>query len=72
MVFVVFFKYDFVVIKLGEDFDSDEFDVFDIEFVKKFVLNKKKFVGGGLFGGLEMMIKEVRKFVEVKNFIDFY
>lgn len=72
MAFVAPPKHDPVVIKLGEDSDSDESDVSDTESVKKSAPNKKKSVGGGLFGGLEMMIKEARKSAEVKNSIDFY
>lgn len=70
MAFVAPPKHDPVVIKLGEDSDSDESDASDTESVKKSAPNKKKSVGGGLFGGLEMMIKEARKSAEVKNSID--
>lgn len=72
MAFVAPPKHEPVVIKLGEDSDSDESDASDTESVKKSGPNKKKSVGGGLFGGLEMMIKEARKSAEVKNSIDFY
>lgn len=52
-----------MVIKLGEDSDSDESDASDAEPAKKPA--SKCSGGGGLFGGLEMMIKEARKSAEV-------
>ena len=53
-----------MVIKLGEDSDSDESDASDTESAKKTATNREG-SGGGLFGGLEMMIKEARKSAEV-------
>lgn len=52
-----------MVIKLGEDSDSDDSDASDTESAKKTASNGKG--SGGLFGGLEMMIKEARKSAEV-------
>ena len=52
-----------MVIKLGEDSDTDESDASDTESAKKPA--PKGSGGGGLFGGLEMMIKEARKSAEV-------
>jgi len=57
-------KHDPVVIKLGEDSDTEESDASDTESAKKTATNTKASVGG-LFGGLEMMIKEARKSAEV-------
>lgn len=59
-------KHDPVVIKLGEDSDTEESDASDTESAKK-PAAKSKGSGsrGGLFGGLEMMIKEARKSAEV-------
>ena len=54
-----------MVIKLGEDSDTDESDASDTESDKKTASKEKGFGGGGLFGGLEMMIKEARKSAEV-------
>ena len=51
-----------MVIKLGEDSDTDESDASDTESTKKPASKGK---GGNLFGGLEMMIKEARKSAEV-------
>lgn len=53
-----------MVIKLGEDSDSDESDASDTESAKKMATNSEG-SSGGLFGGLEMMIKEARKSAEV-------
>ena len=63
-------KHDPVVIKLGQDSDSDESDASDTESGKKTTtttttITTSKGSGGGLFGGLEMMIKEARKSAEV-------
>ena len=58
-------KHDPVVIKLGEDSDTDESDASDTEADKKTASKGKSSGGGGLFGGLEMMIKEARKSAEV-------
>ena len=58
-------KHDPVVIKLGEDSDTDESDASDTESDKKTASKGKSSGGGGLFGGLEMMIKEARKSAEV-------
>ena len=58
-------KHDPVVIKLGEDSDTDESDASDTESDKKPASKGKSSGGGGLFGGLEMMIKEARKSAEV-------
>ena len=58
-------KHEPVVIKLGEDSDSES-DRSDAESSKKKVSNNKK-AGNGLFGGLEMMIKEARKSAEVSR-----
>ena len=59
-------KHDPVVIKLGQDSDSDESDASDTESSKKTTTTTtSKGSGGGLFGGLEMMIKEARKSAEV-------
>ena len=68
MSFVAPPKHDPVVIKLGKDSDSDESDASDTESAKKSPSNKKNSAGGGLFGGLEMMIKEARKSAEVTNY----
>ena len=54
-----------MVIKLGEDSDSDDSDASDTESAKKTASNGKGSGVGGLFGGLEMMIKEARKSAEV-------
>ena len=56
-------KHDPVVIKLGQDSDTEESDASDTESPKKTATNSK----GGLFGGLEMMIKEARKSAEVTS-----
>ena len=58
-------KHEPVVIKLGEDSDSES-DRSDAESSKKKVSSNKK-AGNGLFGGLEMMIKEARKSAEVSR-----
>jgi len=58
-------KHEPVVIKLGEDSDSES-DRSDAESSKKKVSRNKK-AGNGLFGGLEMMIKEARKSAEVSR-----
>ena len=57
-------KHDPVVIKLGEDSESEDSGVSDSEVGQKAV-SKNKGSTGGLFGGLEMMIKEARKSAEV-------
>lgn len=54
-----------MVIKLGEDSDTDESDVSDTESAKKPASKSKGSRVGGLYGGLEMMIKEARKSAEV-------
>ena len=58
-------KHEPVVIKLGEDSDSES-DRSDAESSKKKVSSNKN-AGNGLFGGLEMMIKEARKSAEVSR-----
>ena len=58
-------KHDPVVIKLGEDSDTEESDASDTESDKKRASKGKGSRSGGLFGGLEMMIKEARKSAEV-------
>ena len=58
-------KHEPVVIKLGEDSDSES-DRSDAESSRKKVSSNKK-AGNGLFGGLEMMIKEARKSAEVSR-----
>ena len=65
MSFVAPPKHEPVVIKLGEDSDSES-DRSDAESSKKKVSSNKK-AGNGLFGGLEMMIKEARKSAEVSR-----
>lgn len=57
-------KHDPVVIKLGEDSESEDSGVSDSEVGQK-TGSKDKGSSGGLFGGLEMMIKEARKSAEV-------
>ena len=67
-------KHDPVVIKLGEDSDTEDSDATDTEPSAKADTNAKsrrKLNSGGLFGGLEMMIKEARKSAEVINIIMF-
>ena len=58
-------KHDPVVIKLGEDSDSEESGASDSEIGPKAESSNQK-SGGSLFGGLEMMIKEARKSAEVR------
>ena len=65
MSFVAPPKHDPVVIKLGEDSDSES-ERSDAESPKKTSSSNKK-AGSGLFGGLEMMIKEARKSAEVSR-----
>ena len=57
-------KHDPVVIKLGEDSESEDSCESDSEIGQK-TASKDKGSSGGLFGGLEMMIKEARKSAEV-------
>ena len=57
-------KHDPVVIKLGEDSESEDSCESDSEIGQK-TGSKDKGSSGGLFGGLEMMIKEARKSAEV-------
>ncbi|XP_068711250.1 zinc finger C3H1 domain-containing protein-like isoform X2 [Montipora foliosa] len=59
-------KHDPVVIKLGEDSDSEESGASDSEIGPKTVSSNQK-SGGSLFGGLEMMIKEARKSAEASK-----
>lgn len=54
-----------MVIKLGEDSDTEESDASDTESAKKPAPKSKGSGGVGLFGGLEMMIKQARKSAEV-------
>ncbi|KAL9984828.1 hypothetical protein ACROYT_G007164 [Oculina patagonica] len=60
-------KHDPVVIKLGEDSDTEESDASDTESAKKPAPKSKGSGGGGLFGGLEMMIKQARKSAEASK-----
>ncbi|XP_067021110.1 zinc finger C3H1 domain-containing protein-like isoform X4 [Acropora muricata] len=59
-------KHDPVVIKLGEDSESEDSCVSDSEIGQK-TASKDKGSSGGLFGGLEMMIKEARKSAEASK-----